>query len=96
MRPELLALIVPVALALQYARKRRPPVRNYAAEVLRWWGLEHGLNDARRPQIASAEAPEPGFDPLDVMLGMQQRRVAVGGSAVACHHAAGLGALPHG
>jgi hypothetical protein len=71
MRPELLALIVPVALALQYARKRRPPVRNDAAEVLRWWGLEHGLNDARRPQIAGAEAPEPGFDPLDVMLGMQ-------------------------
>ncbi len=72
MRPELLALIVPVALALQYARRRRPPVRNDAAEVLRWWGLDHGLADPSRPQDPlRRQHPSAGFDPLDVMLGMQ-------------------------
>ena len=71
MRPEIFALIVPVALALQYARRRRPPVRNDAAQVLRWWGLGHGLADPSRPQAPLQEVPDPGFDPLDVMLGMQ-------------------------
>src|SRR4051794_22656253 len=72
MRPELIALIVPIALAVQYARRRRPPVRNDAAEVLRWWGMEHGLADPRRPLEPLREsAPAAGFDPLDVVLSMQ-------------------------
>jgi hypothetical protein len=70
MRPELLALIVPAALALRFARRRRPPVRNDAAEVLRWWGLGHGLVDPSRPKAPVQEAPDPGFDPLDVALGI--------------------------
>ena len=74
MRPEIFALIVPIALALQYARRRRrPTVRNDAAEVLRWWGMGRGLADPSRPAEPLEEAAErePGFDPLDVMLGMQ-------------------------
>jgi hypothetical protein len=72
MRPELLALIVPVALALQYARRRRTPVRSDAAEVLRWWGLGRGLADPSRPREPLREAaPDAGFDPLDVVLGLQ-------------------------
>ena len=70
MRPELLALIVPVALALQYARRRRPPVRNDAAEVLRWWGLAHGLSDPAQRPAGVHDAPDTGFDPLDVALGI--------------------------
>ena len=70
MRPELIALVVPVALAIQFARRRRPPVRNDAAEVLRWWGLGRGLGDPGAPPPSMQAVPEPGFDPLDVALGI--------------------------
>jgi hypothetical protein len=71
MRPEILALVVPVALLLRFLQRRRPPVRRDSAEVLRWWGLAHGLSDPRQPQPDVAAAPDPGFDPLDVVLGLQ-------------------------
>ena len=35
MRPEIFALIVPVALAVRYMKRRRPAVRSDTAEVLR-------------------------------------------------------------
>jgi hypothetical protein len=70
MRPEFLALIVPVAVALRFARRRRPPVRNDAAEVLRWWGLGRNLGDAARRPPTLHDATDPGFDPLDVALGI--------------------------
>jgi hypothetical protein len=76
MRPEILALIVPIALAVQYMRRRRPAVRTDAAEVLRWWGLARGMTDSRHPSPIAAAAPEPGFDPLDTALGMQMLRSA--------------------
>ncbi len=71
MRPEILALLIPVAIVIGYLKRRRPAVRTDAAEVLRWWGLARGMRDSRRPAVDLAAAPEPGFDPLDVALGMQ-------------------------
>jgi hypothetical protein len=71
MRPEIIALVVPVALLLRFVTRRRPPVRSDSAEALRWWGLAHGLGDARQHPPDVATAPESGFDPLDVVLGMQ-------------------------
>ena len=56
MRPELLALAVPVALALRALTRRRPPARNDSAEVLRWWGLARGLGDPGRPTGVDAGA----------------------------------------
>jgi hypothetical protein len=79
MRPEIIALVVPVALLLRFVTRRRPPVRGDSAEALRWWGLARGLNDARQRPPDVVAAPEPGFDPLDVVLGMQ----AHGGEAEA-------------
>ena len=76
MRPEILALVVPIALALQYMRRRRPPVRTDSAEVLRWWGVARGMTDSRLPAPSLAAAPESGFDPLEVALGMQMLRPA--------------------
>jgi hypothetical protein len=70
MRPELLALVVPAALALRFMRRRRPAVRNDAAEALRWWGLARGLSDPGQPQPGVLATPDPGFDPLDVALGI--------------------------
>ena len=74
MRPELLALIVPVALAARYLQRRRPAVRSDAAEVLRWWGLARGMSDPAHPVPSELPRSEPGFDPLDVALGMQALR----------------------
>ena len=71
MRPEFLFILVPIVVALGYAKRRRPAVRTDAAEVLRWWGLARGMTDARQPVPALADRPDPGFDPLDVMLGTQ-------------------------
>ena len=74
MRPEILALVVPVALALRYMKRRRPAVRTDSAEVLRWWGLARGMTDSAPAGAGTAEAPEHGFDPLDAALGMQMLR----------------------
>jgi hypothetical protein len=71
MRPEILLLIVPAALALRYMQRRRAPVRRDAAEVLRWWGAARGMTDPAQPASAEAPAPDAGFDPLDVALGRQ-------------------------
>lgn len=71
MRPEIIALIVPVALLLRFLQRRRPRVRGDSAEVLRWWGLARGLSDAHRRPADLTSAPEAGFDPLDVVLGLQ-------------------------
>ena len=71
MRPEIIALVVPVALLLRFVTRRRPPVRSDSAAALRWWGLARGLGDARQHPPDVAPAPESGFDPLDVVLGMQ-------------------------
>src|SRR5580765_848788 len=71
MRIELLALAVPAALALRFVGRRRPPVRNDAAEALRWWGLARGLGDPGLPTPGALPEPAPGFDPLDVALGLQ-------------------------
>jgi hypothetical protein len=71
MRPEIIALLVPAALLLRYLTRRRPPVRSDSAEVLRWWGLGRGLSDPSRRPPDVASAPEAGFDPLDVVLGLQ-------------------------
>ena len=71
MRPEIIALVVPVALLVRLVTRRRPPVRSDSAEVLRWWGLARGLSDARQRPLDVATAAEPGFDPLDVVLGLQ-------------------------
>ena len=76
MRPELLALAVPLALAIRHVTRRRPPVRTDAAEVLRWWGLARGMNDSRHPGVDLAAVPEEGFDPLDVALSRQALRPA--------------------
>ena len=46
-------------------------MRSDSAEVLRWWGLARGLSDARQRPLDVATAAEPGFDPLDVVLGLQ-------------------------
>jgi hypothetical protein len=71
MRPEILALVVPVALLLRLLMRRRPPVRADSAEALRWWGAARGLSDPRQRSPDVAAAPDSGFDPLDVVLGMQ-------------------------
>src|SRR4051794_9559141 len=73
MRPEILLILAPIAIALAYAKRRRPAVRNDAAEVLRWWGLGRGMSDSRRPvpALVAEPQPDPGFDPLDVALGRQ-------------------------
>ena len=71
MRPEIIALLVPVALLLRFLRRRRPTVRGDSAEVLRWWGLAHGLADPRQRPPGVTAADDSGFDPLDVVLGMQ-------------------------
>jgi hypothetical protein len=71
MRPELLALIVPVVLAARYLQRRRPAVRNDAAEVLRWWGSARGMTDPSLPVPSELPRAEAGFDPLDVALGTQ-------------------------
>jgi hypothetical protein len=71
MRPELLALIVPVALTLRYLQRRRPAVRSDAAEVLRWWGAARGMTDPAVRVPSDLPRSEPGFDPLDVALGTQ-------------------------
>jgi hypothetical protein len=71
MRPELLALAVPLALAVRYYRRRRPAVRSDAAEVLRWWGAARGMSDPAQPVPSDLPRAEPGFDPLDVALGTQ-------------------------
>jgi hypothetical protein len=71
MRPEILALAVPAALLVRFVQRRRPAVRRDSAEVLRWWGLARGLSDPRRRPPDVAAAAEPGFDPLDVVLGTQ-------------------------
>lgn len=71
MRPEILVLVVPVALLLQLLRRRRAPVRRDSAEVLRWWGVARGLSDPRQRPPDVAAAPDSGFDPLDVALGLQ-------------------------
>jgi len=73
MRPEILALVVPAALALRFIKRRRPAVRADSAEVLRWWGLARGMTDSRAPAPAH-DAPAPGFDPLDTVLGTQLLR----------------------
>ena len=54
---EILALVVPVALATARLTRRRPPARGDSAEVLRWWGLARGLSDPRR---ATGVMPAPG------------------------------------
>ena len=69
MRPEILALIVPVALLFAYLKRRRPAVRSDSAEALRWWGLARGLTDSRQPAPLAVAEPDSGFDPLDVALG---------------------------
>ncbi|MDX6617881.1 MAG: hypothetical protein QOK36_267 [Gaiellales bacterium] len=71
MRPEILALIVPVALAVRYLQRRRPAVRSDAAEVLRWWGAARGMSDPAVPVPSGLRHAEPGFDPLDAALGTQ-------------------------
>jgi hypothetical protein len=73
MRPEILLVLAPIVIALAYAKRRRPAVRNDAAEVLRWWGLGRGMTDSRQPvpALAAEPEPDPGFDPLDVALGRQ-------------------------
>jgi hypothetical protein len=71
MRPEIIALVVPVALLLRFLQRRRPRVRGDSAEVLRWWGLARGLSDPRKRAPDVTAAPEAGFDPLDVVLGLQ-------------------------
>ena len=72
MRPEIIALIVPLALAVRYVqRRRRTTVRGDAAEVLRWWGAARGMSDPAQPVPSSLPAPDAGFDPLDVALGTQ-------------------------
>jgi hypothetical protein len=70
MRPEILVLVIPAAIALQLMRRRRPAVRADSAEVLRWWGLARGMTDSRAP-VPAHDAPAPGFDPLDSVLGTQ-------------------------
>jgi hypothetical protein len=76
MRPELIALAVPLALVIRYLKRRRPPVRTDAGEVLRWWGLARGMTDSRHPTVDLAAVPEEGFDPLDVALSRQALRPA--------------------
>jgi hypothetical protein len=76
MRPEILALVVPIAFTVRYLKRRRPAVRTDAAEVLRWWGLGRGMIDSRNPAPVPGESPETGFDPLDTALGMQMLRPA--------------------
>ncbi len=76
MRPEIIALVVPVALLVHLVQRRRPRVRGDSAEVLRWWGLAHGLSDPRQRPPGVAAAPESGFDPLDAVLGMQAQAKA--------------------
>ena len=71
MRPELIALLLPVALLVRVLSRRRPTARVDAAEVLRWWGTARGLSDPRRPPADALPAEDPGFDPLDVVLGSQ-------------------------
>ncbi len=72
MRPEfLLALAIPIAVAFQLLKRRRPAVRSDAAEVLRWWGLARGLQDARETSPTALARADTGFDPLDVALGMR-------------------------
>jgi hypothetical protein len=71
MRPEIIALLVPVALLIRVLQRRRPSVRADSAEVLRWWGTSRGLSDPRQRPSDVAAAPDAGFDPLDVALGMQ-------------------------
>ena len=71
MRPEIIALVVPAALLIRYLTRRRPPVRSDSAEVLRWWGLGRGLSDPGHRPPDFAAAPDSGFDPLDVVLGIQ-------------------------
>jgi hypothetical protein len=76
MRPEILVILIPIAVVVSYLKRRRPAVRTDAAEVLRWWGLSRGMRDSRHPGVDLAPAPDPGFDPLDVALGMQALRPA--------------------
>jgi hypothetical protein len=71
MRPEILLLIVPAALALRYMQRRRTPVRSDAAEVLRWWGAARGMTDPVQQAPPEVPAADAGFDPLDVALGRQ-------------------------
>jgi hypothetical protein len=71
MRPELIALLVPVALLVRVLSRRRRTARVDAAEVLRWWGTARGLSDPRRPPPDALPGEDPGFDPLDVVLGSQ-------------------------
>jgi hypothetical protein len=67
-------LAVVAALALRLLVRRRPAVRSDAPEVLRWWGLARGLQDARRP---AEDGPAlEGFDPLDVAVARQALRPA--------------------
>jgi hypothetical protein len=71
MRPEIIALLVPVALLIRVLSRRRPTARVDAAEVLRWWGTARGLTDPRQRPPDAVPAPDSGFDPLDVVLGSQ-------------------------
>jgi hypothetical protein len=72
MRPEIFALVVPLALAVRYVQvRRRTTVRRDAAEVLRWWGTARGMSDPAQPVPSDLPAPDTGFDPLDVAVGMQ-------------------------
>ena len=72
MRPEIFALVVPLALAARYVQvRRRTTVRRDAAEVLRWWGTARGMSDPAQPVPSDLPAPDTGFDPLDVAVGMQ-------------------------
>jgi hypothetical protein len=71
MRPELLALAVPLALAARLLRRRRPAARSDAAEVLRWWGAARGMSDPAQPVPSDLPRADAGFDPLDVALGRQ-------------------------
>jgi hypothetical protein len=75
MRPEIFALIVPIALAVRYLQRRRPAVRSDAAEVLRWWGAARGMTDPALPVPSDLPRSEPGFDPLDAALGTQALHV---------------------
>jgi hypothetical protein len=71
MRPEIIALLLPVALLIRVLSRRRPAARVDAAEVLRWWGSARGLDDPRRRPGDAAPVADLGFDPLDVVLGAQ-------------------------